>query len=84
MHALKKRFPRTLTALGVFILFSSAAWAQAIPPAQADLIERLLTRVDQLEKRVAELESGRPAAPAAVCAGSRPARANSHSGSRRA
>lgn len=63
MHALKKRFPRTLTALGVFILFSSAAWAQAIPPAQADLIERLLTRVDQLEKRVAELESGRPAAP---------------------
>jgi len=59
MHASKRNLCRTLAALGVSLLVSSAAWAQAPAATQAELIDRLMGRIDQLEKRVAELESGR-------------------------
>jgi len=41
-------------------------WGQGLAPGQAELINRLLARVDELEKRVAELETGRAAAGGAV------------------
>src|ERR1700722_15426687 len=51
------RLIRRLAPLGVCFIFPWAMWAQTAAPNQTELIERLLQRVDQLEKRVAELES---------------------------
>ena len=65
MHESRKKLFRRLCPLGIWLLCSSAMWAQTPAPNQNELIERLLQRVDQLEKRVAELESGRPVAQAA-------------------
>ena len=51
------------------ILLTCAPWAgaQATDPATRDLIEKLLSRIDSLEKRVAQLENpGAPPAPAAA------------------
>jgi hypothetical protein len=54
----------TMALLLVRSPFASAQ--QANPVNQAELIQRLLTRIDQLEKRVADLEAAKsPAAPAA-------------------
>ena len=64
MHESKKKLFRRLCPLVIWLLGSSAMWAQTPAPNQNELIERLLQRVDQLEKRVAELESGRPVAQA--------------------
>ena len=65
-------FLKTTAALAVCCLVTPAIWAQGLAPGQAELINRLLQRVDQLEKRVAELETGHavarveaPAAPTA-------------------
>jgi hypothetical protein len=40
------------------LLLSTAARAQTADPATQELIQKLLTRVDTLEKRIAELEKG--------------------------
>src|SRR6266404_3182955 len=48
----------------MMIFGANAAWAQSPPPLdQAEQIRILLERVQQLEKRVAELETKTPAAP---------------------
>src|ERR1700752_1409879 len=54
--------------LGVLILFLLPIWvsAQTLDPATQDLITKLQARIDALEKRVAELEREKPAAPAAA------------------
>lgn len=62
MHASTKNFFRKLTAVSLPLLFASALCAQGLSTAQTEVIERLMRRIDQLEKRVAELESVRPAA----------------------
>jgi hypothetical protein len=64
--------PRELRLASTFLLCSAAVWAQTPDAAkQNDLIQQLLRRIDQLESRVAQLESVRPAqlvqrAPAAA------------------
>jgi hypothetical protein len=45
--------------MGIFLTVSPVMWGQALAPGQAELINRLLARVDELEKRVAELETSR-------------------------
>ncbi len=47
-----------LLAVGVFVALLPGARAQTTDPATRELIERLLTRIDSLEKRVVELEKG--------------------------
>ncbi len=55
---------RRLPVLAVLMIFAAgAARAQTAPPDQAEQIRILLERVQQLEKRVAELETKTPAAP---------------------
>ncbi len=55
---------RRLAVLVMMIFGANAAWAQSSPPLdQAEQIRILLERVQQLEKRVAELETKTPAAP---------------------
>src|SRR5437764_608421 len=49
--------------IGLLIALAPWACAQTIDPATKDLIEKLLNRIDSLEKRVAQLEN--PGAPAA-------------------
>jgi len=49
-----------LLAIGVFAVLLPGARAQTTDPATRELIERLLNRIDGLEKRVAELEKGGP------------------------
>ncbi len=57
MRALKAVFP--------FLIFHAYAAAQTDDSArQAELIKQLLQRIDQLEKRVGELEGAKAAAPA--------------------
>src|SRR5271165_5005643 len=47
-----------LIAIGLFAALLPGLHAQTTDPATRELIERLLTRIDGLEKRVAELEKG--------------------------
>ena len=47
-------------AFGLLLLLTQQGQAQGPAANQTELINRLLQRVDQLEKRVAELESGKP------------------------
>jgi hypothetical protein len=49
-----------LFAIGIFAILLPGARAQTTDPATRELIERLLNRIDGLEKRVAELEKGGP------------------------
>ena len=56
---------RRLAVLVMMIFGANAAWAQSAPPLdQAEQIRILLERVQQLEKRVAELETKAPTAAA--------------------
>src|SRR5262245_45032660 len=48
----------------LFLALPSLAGAQTMDPATKELIERLLTRIDTLERRVAQLENPRQAATA--------------------
>jgi hypothetical protein len=47
-------------AIGLFAVLLPGVQAQTTDPATRELIERLLNRIDGLEKRVAELEQGGP------------------------
>jgi hypothetical protein len=49
-----------LFAIGLFVGLLPGVQAQTADPATRELIERLLNRIDGLEKRVAELEKGGP------------------------
>src|SRR6202051_4955894 len=51
-----------LFAIGLFVGLLPGVQAQTADPATRELIERLLTRIDGLERRVAELEKGGPKA----------------------
>jgi hypothetical protein len=53
-----------LLLIGMCLVLPYGARAQAADPATRELIERLLSRIDTLEKRVAQLEQGKPAAAA--------------------
>jgi hypothetical protein len=53
-----------LLLIGVCLALPYGARAQAADPATRELIERLLSRIDTLEKRVAQLEQGKPVAAA--------------------
>ncbi len=56
---------RRLAVLVMMLFAARAAWAQSSPPLdQAEQVRILLERVQQLEKRVAELETKTAAAPA--------------------
>jgi hypothetical protein len=57
--------PWLLAFLLLFVWTGSASAQNGIPADQAQMVQALLARVDQLEKRVAELESGKaqPAVP---------------------
>lgn len=58
---------RPLLFCAVLILVAGAAWGQSPPaPDQTEQVRILLERVQQLEKRVSELETRQPAAAAAV------------------
>src|SRR6266849_3856733 len=58
---------RPFLFVAVLMLTASAAWGQSPPaPDQTEQIRILLERVQQLEKRVAELETRQPAAAAPV------------------
>jgi hypothetical protein len=65
-----------LLLIGVGLVLPYGARAQATDPATRELIERLLSRIDTLEKRVAQLEQGR--APATAQPSSPPPAAASH------
>ena len=62
-------------ALLAALLLPVCAFSQPADPATQELIEKLLARIDGLEKRVAQLESerGAPSAPAATAASATPA-----------
>src|SRR5215470_5851995 len=47
-----------LLVVGLFLAWQPWARAQATDPADRELIQKLLVRIDSLEKRVAELEKG--------------------------
>ena len=67
---------RRLPVLAMMFFAISPAWAQSPPPDQAEQIRILLERVQQLEKRVGELETKPTAtASAAVTAANVPAAA---------
>jgi hypothetical protein len=53
---------RTFLLIGWILVLSPWAAAQATDPATRELIEKLLNRIDGLEKRVAELEKEKTAA----------------------
>src|SRR6266581_3689586 len=56
---------RPLLIVAVLILAAGAAWGQSTPPPDpTEQVKLLIERVQQLEKRVAELESKQGAAPA--------------------
>jgi len=66
-----------LLAIGLFVVLLPGAQAQTTDPATRELIERLLNRIDGLEKRVADLEKGGPStarstAPAAPAQAAQP------------
>jgi hypothetical protein len=89
---------RRLLITAVTLLVASSAWGQNSPPPDlTEQVKSLLARVDQLEKRVAELEGKQPAAtvmttamsstdgtqkPAAAQAAPQPAPANTMEGHR--
>ena len=50
---------RRLLAAALLLLLPACAGAQATDPAARELIERLMARIDSLERRVAELETER-------------------------
>jgi len=54
--------------LGVFLVLTPWARAQTTDPATRELIERLLARIDTLEKRVAQLENSKAPAVAPAAA----------------
>src|SRR5580698_8405420 len=56
---------RMLPLLILLAIWAPCAAAQSTDPATKELIEKLLARIDGLEKRVAELESERTPAPTA-------------------
>jgi hypothetical protein len=56
---------RPLLVFAVFFLGVGVAWGQSAPPDQAEQVRVLLERMQQLEKRVAELEAKQGAAPEA-------------------
>src|ERR1700674_638543 len=59
----KERMHRPLLFCAVLSLTAGAAWGQSPPaPDQTEQIRILLERVQQLEKRVSELETRQPAA----------------------
>jgi hypothetical protein len=62
----KERMHRPLLFCAVLMLAAGAAWGQSPPPDQTEQIRILLERVQQLEKRVSELETRQPAAAAPV------------------
>ena len=60
---------RRALAASLLLILPVCASAQPADPATRELIEKLLARIDGLEKRVAELEREKvPSAPAAVAA----------------
>jgi hypothetical protein len=66
-----------LFAVGLFAVLLPGVQAQTTDPGTRELIERLLNRIDGLEKRVAELEKGGPTtarstAPAAPAQAAQP------------
>jgi hypothetical protein len=66
-----------LIAIGLFAVLLPGVQAQTADPATRELIERLLNRIDGLEKRVSELEKGGPTtarstAPAAPAQATQP------------
>ena len=63
---------RRLLAVGVFVALLPIARAQTTDPATRELIERLLNRIDGLEKRVAELEKGTAPVRTAALASAQP------------
>jgi hypothetical protein len=54
------------TSSAVCLLLMLAPWVQAQDPTQSELIQKLLARIDSLEKRVAELEKDKTPATVAV------------------
>ena len=50
--------------VGLFLALTPWAGAQTTDPATKELIERLLSRIDTLEKRVAQLENSKTQAVA--------------------
>jgi hypothetical protein len=75
---------RVFVSIGVVALLVSRAAAQSTDPADKELIEKLLTRIDGLEKRVEELEKEKatasvapaqpaPPSPTTIAAASPPA-----------
>ena len=63
---------RGLVLFGLLLGGQAGARAQTTDPATRELIERLLARIDTLEKRVSDLERGSPK-PAASAVASSPA-----------
>jgi hypothetical protein len=57
---------RLLLLFVALVLCAPGAGAQTMDPATRELIDRLLARIDGLEKRVAELEKSNPATTAAA------------------
>jgi hypothetical protein len=53
-----------LQVIGLVLALSPLAAAQTVDAATREMIDRLLTRIDTLEKRVADLEKDKPATPA--------------------
>jgi hypothetical protein len=53
-------------ALALFLALPSLGITQTTDPATKELIDRLLARIDSLEKRVVQLEQGNPSARAAT------------------
>src|SRR5260370_29661504 len=60
--------------IGLILPLPPWAGAQATDPATRDLIEKLLSRIDGLEKRIAELEKEKTTAVAVTAPPAQPAR----------
>src|SRR5215831_79025 len=60
-----------MLGLALIVAMPPGSLAQSADPATRELIEKLLARIDTLEKRVAQLEKG--GAPSAVAAAPTPA-----------
>ena len=65
---------RGLVCFGLILGGLAGAWAQTADPATRELVERLLARIDTLEKRVSDLERGSPKPAASSTAAAGPAR----------
>jgi len=53
-----------LQVIGLVLALSPLAAAQTADPVAREMIEKLLARIDTLEKRLADLEKDKPGAPA--------------------